>query len=193
MAWVLVGGLDDVPRVLFARRDVRAAWRLLVAAVLVYFAQAEWRTGVRNARALTSVLGTGGDRFRTDANAAFLEAFLQEARTSLPPGATLSVLPEGAMLNYLLRRETSVPYTVLMPPEVMTFGEESILGAFRQTPPGFVLLLHKDTSTFGYRFFGADYGTALFGWLQANYRPIWNLGPPPLRTEAGGLLLLQLR
>lgn len=188
---VVAGALDGAPQALFARHDVRAAWRLLVAAVLVYFGQAEWRTSAGHVRTLTSALGTGGDRYRTDANAAFLEAFLQEARTNLPPEATLAVLPEGAMLNYLLRIRCPVPYTVLMPPEVMTFGEETILGAFRRTPPDFVLLLHKDTALFGHRYFGTDYGIRLMSWLRTEYQPVWALGPPPLQGEAGGLQLLR--
>ena len=101
------------------------------------------------------------------------------------------VLPEGAMLNYLLRIPSPVPYTVLMPPEVFTYGESTILKAFRKAPPDYVLLLHKDTSEFGYRFFGIHYGVSFLHWLLADYEAVWRLGPTPLQADAGGLLLLR--
>lgn len=193
MVLVVAGALDETPRALFARRAARGAWRLLVVAVLLGFGLSEWRASARNAQALTSSLGTGTDRFRTDSNALFLDAFLRQAREKFPRDATLAVLPEGAMLNYLLRRESPVPYTVLMPPETFTFGETTVLDAFRQTPPDYVLLLHKDTALFGYRFFGTDYGRQLMAWIRTEYQPVWALGSPPLQGEAGGLLLLRRR
>ncbi len=193
MVWVVAWSLDDLPRTLFLRAPIRWGWRLLVMGVLIYFGSLEWIVSRHNIRQLPYTLGSGGDRYRTGSNATFLNAFLTYARTSMPPGTTLSVLPEGAMLNYLLRLESPVPYTILMPPEVFTFGETAILDAFRASPPDYVLLLHKDTSEFGYRFFGRDYGTTILQWLRATYQPSWALGPSPFQSDTGGLLLLHHR
>ena len=54
-----------------------------------------------------------------------------------------------------------------------------------------MLLLHKDTGEFGYRFFGIHYATSLRLWLQNEYQPVWGIGPQPLQGETGGLLLLR--
>jgi hypothetical protein len=193
MTLVVTWALDDGPRRWFMRPSVRGLWRILVIGVLLFFGASEWRASNRNLQQLTYSLGQGGDRYRTDTNAAFFDAFLAHARETMPAGSTLSVLPEGAMLNYLLRIPSSVPYTILMPPEVFTFGESSMLEAFRRSPPDFFLLLHKDTSEFGFRFFGRDYGVSLMAWIRTAYEPIWALGSTPLQTEAGGLLLLRRR
>lgn len=193
MLWVVAWSLDDLPRTLFLRAPIRWGWRLLVIGVLIFFGFLEWIASSQNIRQLQYTLGSGGDRYRTGSNATFLNAFLTHARTSMPPGTTLSALPEGAMLNYLLQLESPVPYTILMPPEVFTFGETTILETFRSSPPNYVLLLHKDTSDFGYRFFGTDYGAQLMSWIRTEYQPVWALGPPPLQDTAGGLLLLRRR
>jgi len=191
MLLVIASSLDDAPRRWFTSPSVRGLWRILVIGILLCFGSSEWKTGVGNLRQLTQSIGANGDRYRSDSNAGLLEAFMSHARQHLPPGSTLAVLPEGAMLNYLLRIPSPVPYSVLMPPEVMTFGEDAILHAFQSAPPDYVLLLHKDTSEFGFRFFGIHYGGSLRLWLQNDYEPVWNIGPPPLQGEAGGLLLLR--
>ena len=49
-------------------------------------------------------------------------------------GATLAVLPEGVMLNYLLRRDSPLRVINLMPPELLVFGEEGILHALGAQP-----------------------------------------------------------
>lgn len=187
VAWAL----DGLPRRCFMRPSIRGLWRVLVIGVLLFFGASVWRAGNRNLRQLTYPLSQGGDRYYTDSNAAFFDAFLAHARETLPSDSTLSVLPEGAMLNYLLRIPSPVPYAVLMPPEVFTYGESTILKAFRKAPPDYVLLLHKDTSEFGYRFFGIHYGVSFLHWLLADYEAVWRLGPTPLQADAGGLLLLR--
>ena len=191
MMLVLASALDDLPRRWFAHRPVRGLWRFLVLGILLFFAASGWRVGKRQLNQLTYWIGSGEDRYRTDGRAGLLNYFLTYAPATLRNGTTLSVFPEGAMLNYLLRIPSSVPYTILMPPEVMTFGEDAILHAFQSAPPDYVLLLHKDTSEFGFRFFGIHYGGSLRLWLQNDYEPVWNIGPPPLQGEAGGLLLLR--
>ena len=191
MLLVIASSLDDAPRRWFTSPSVRGLWRILVIGILLFFAASAWRVGKRQLNQLTYWIGSGEDRYRTDGRAGLLNYFLTYAPATLRNGTTLSVFPEGAMLNYLLRIPSSVPYTILMPPEVMTFGEDAILHAFQSAPPDYVLLLHKDTSEFGFRFFGIHYAVSFRLWLQNDYRPVWNIGPPPLQGEAGGLLLLR--
>ena len=107
------------------------------------------------------------------------------------PRQTLAVLPEGVMLNYLARRVNPTPYNKLMPPELIAFGEQDVLQAFADDPPDFIMLVHKDTSEFGARFFGRDYGRRIFEWIHAGYEPVLVIGHPPLRDERFGMMLMR--
>lgn len=125
--------------------------------------------------------GTGRDAIRTDAiRGPAVAKVLADIDGRLTPQQTLAVFPEGAMLNYLLRRANPTPYVTFMPPELLIFGEARILDAFRAAPPDIVVLIHKDTSEYGFRYFGRDYGRALFEWIKRHYRPVLLVGQPPL-------------
>lgn len=110
----------------------------------------------------------------------------------LQPNETLAALPEGVMLNYLARRRSSIRYINFMPTEFALFGEQVILQAFKDSPPDYVAIVHKDTWEFGYTFFGTDYGRELYAWICKNYRPVRRFGQPPLqRRHQFGILLLE--
>jgi hypothetical protein len=100
------------------------------------------------------------------------------------------VFPDGEMINYLARRRNPTPFIKFAPPEVIMFGEDRILAAFRAHPPDLVLLAHKDTAEYGVRFFGQDYAQGLFEWVIDHYRPLRLIGYPPLRDERFGILIL---
>ena len=77
-----------------------------------------------------------------------------------------------------------------MPTEVVFFGEARMLEAFEAHPPDWIMLAHKDTSEFGFRFFGQDYGQALFAWIMEAYQPVVLVGAMPLQSHQYGILLL---
>ena len=61
-------------------------------------------------------------------------------------------------------------------------------------PPDLVALSHKDTREYGVAFFGQGYGQQLYGWVEANYRPIALFGDPPLQPGSRfGIRLLERR
>jgi hypothetical protein len=66
-----------------------------------------------------------------------------------------------------------------------------MLDAFRANPPDWISLVHKDTSEFGFRFFGQDYGKALFAWIMEAYEPVGVVGAMPLATQQHGILLMK--
>ena len=80
------------------------------------------------------------------------------------------------ILNYLSRLANPTPYVYFMPSDVLIYGEQHMLDGFRSTPPDLVVLVHKDTSEFGARFFGTDYGRPLYGWIRENYDPVARVG-----------------
>ena len=125
-------------------------------------------------------VGTGADAFRSDLRGRFVNSALELYSEVAGPGDTLAVLPEGVMLNYLAQSVNPTPYVNFMPPELLFFGEQAMLERFEATPPDWILLVHKDTSEYGYPLFGPDYGTRLATWIQQSYVPIRQFGQPPL-------------
>ena len=63
--------------------------------------------------------------------------------------------------------------------------------AFLPTGPKlkYMILVHKDTSEYGVRFFGKEYGVLIMDWLKQNYRTVKVFGKEPLQKEKGGILI----
>lgn len=109
-------------------------------------------------------------------------------------GDTLVVLPEGVMINYLLRMRSSIPYLTMLPSDVATFGEQAFVESLRLRPPSLILLVHRDTSEFGARLFGTDYGLRVADWISAHYVRAGSAGDPALRPGSKfGVTALRLR
>jgi hypothetical protein len=77
---------------------------------------------------------------------------------------------------------------------LLLFGEDRMVAAMSGSPPDFIFLVHKDTSEFGERFFGRDYGQKIFQWIVENYQeqplPMLDLGAQPLRDSRFGIRLM---
>jgi len=108
-------------------------------------------------------------------------------------GDTIAVLPEGVMLNYLLRRESPLKVVTVMPPEVLAFGEDAVLRSLEAQPPTFVVFVHKDTREYGYPLFGTDsrYGERTMTWVKAHYRDIRTLGREPMLPAGQGIAIFR--
>jgi hypothetical protein len=139
-------------------------------------------------------VGRGVESFRSDSRGRAVDLMVGELKARVKPGETLAVLPEGAMLNYLSRTPSSIPYINLMPPEMFTYGEDQVLAALERTPPDYVIFAHKDTSEFGYQFFGRDYGRNVYAWVLERYDRVLILGAEPFTAPGEfGMTLLRLR
>jgi hypothetical protein len=90
---------------------------------------------------------------------------------NVPPEATLTVLPEGAMINYLSRRLSPNPYLVWLPPEMEMFGQTNMAAAFEKNSPDYVVILERSTAEYGVGYFGyyPRYGTELMQWIDDHY------------------------
>jgi hypothetical protein len=132
-------------------------------------------------------VGQDGDRFYADIRGKAVNEFVTWFSSNRNPSDSLVVLPEGIMLNYLTRTPNPTPVVNLMPPELIMFGEESILRALQQSPASFIALVHKDTSEYGARFFGMHYGTEIAKWIKENYDPVYLIGFPPLQDRRFGV------
>lgn len=141
-------------------------------------------------RAKTFALGLPADRiltFRPEVNPygaaiAFPANWLEQNTAS---NATLAVLPDGAMLNYLSRRPNPTPYTSFIPPEFVAHGETRILEAYRVHSPNYIVLIDRDSSEYGFGPFGQDpaYGARFMDWINQNYQTACLWGNEPLRSN----------
>ena len=133
-------------------------------------------------------VGSGPDAFRTDwvRGPAVVSALRQLERTTAPTDR-LVVLPEGVMLNYLARRENPIAYANFMPPEMILFGEQRMLGALAANPPELTALVAKGTSEYGFAIFGRDYGRDIARFVNANYRPLFTAGGKPFVQREFGI------
>jgi len=187
VAIVLVGW---IPAALEARGRAGWVFRAAASGVLAVGTAAHLRRTGHFLERKNTVIGAGRDAFRADVRGTLVKAALADLAQRAAPGETLAVFPEGVMLNWLSRRINPTPYVNFMPPELLLFGEQRIAAAFRAHPPDWVLLVHKDTSEYGYPFFGPDYGRELATWIQESYEPVSLQGQPPL--QPGTIFGIQL-
>ncbi len=148
------------------------------------------------------VVGTGPDAFFADVRRHGVDGRIiesdhrgkavnlaLESLRRLPRDATLATIPEGTMINYLSRRTNSTRFINLMPPEVLMFGQDRILDAFKDSPPDYILLvLGSNPADFGYKSFASDYGATIFQWIRQNYRHI-----PTPQEPSYPLMLMEKR
>ena len=73
------------------------------------------------------------------------------------------------------------------------FGEQRMLADLQAHSPDFILLVHKDTSEYGHRFFGQNYARKLSDWIGSNYDAVSVAGSLPFQGDAFGILLLKKR
>jgi hypothetical protein len=135
------------------------------------------RTDARFEERIESI-GEGRDHILSDSRARQIGAALGVLALA-DPEATLAVMPEGIMVNYLARRVNPTRYINFMPPEMLLYGPATIVEAFEQMPPDYVVFLHKETRLYGYPFFGKEYGRLLYRWVVANYKPVKQIGAIP--------------
>lgn len=112
----------------------------------------------------------------------------------LKAGDTVAVVPEGVLLNYWLRTPTPGPYLAYTPYDLTTFGgETATLARLRQTPPTFIVLVHRTTSEWGVPNFGASpiYGQGFMNWIREDYRETYCVGAEPFTGNRFGIAIYE--
>jgi hypothetical protein len=121
----------------------------------------------RNHAAQTQPVGSGADRFyalnpKLDETGLVVNWCVERLR-SIPSGATLLVLPEGVMINYLTRHERPMPEFVS--------DEEEYIRQLGRTRPDYVIYIWGDQRDGGIPRFGdpGQPGEKIVKWLRQNY------------------------
>ena len=190
---LVVAAVDWIPRWISRRGGRGEIFGAVTLAVLVAAVAGHVRIMSVYLAGKTHTVATGRDAFLADARGVAVTEALTMIARYVGPQQTLAVLPEGVMLNYLARRVNPTPHSNLMPPGLIVFGEDEILQTFVDDPPDFIMLVHKDTTEFGARFFGRDYGRRIFEWIHAEYEPVLVIGNPPLQDDRFGMMLMRHR
>ena len=147
--------------------------------------------------AKTIPLGTGADRMQTfgpplSETGGITAAALENMAQTLPPGATLVVIPDGIVLNYLLRRENPTPYTVFDPVLMAVYGgEERVVETLTAHPPDYIALVQRNFYEYGLAPFGQDprFGRTILAWVDKHYEVVQVYGAPPIGKVFGIALL----
>jgi 4-amino-4-deoxy-L-arabinose transferase-like glycosyltransferase len=159
---------------------------MLLAAVVALLSM----QGQRLKEKTCEVMPGTADAFRSGPIGQYINDFVTDFSARASPGQTLAVLPEGAMLNFLCRRESPVPYANYLPLEVALWGEPAILQALQSHPPDWIALTNRSTAEYGLPWFSRDYGVRLGQWIARNYARERSIGGPLLQDRGFGILLL---
>jgi len=185
--------LQWLPRWITHRGGQGQVFRVSAAAILLLATTAHVLRSERYLAAKTYLMADGGDAFWSDSRGAAIDGLLATLTSHRQPGQTVTVFPDGILLNYLLRARSSLPYLNYVPTEVLAYGEERILGDLQRQPPDWVVLVEADTTIFGYRYFGQDYGVELRRFIDRNYQPVGTWGAVPLTGQGFGVQLWRQR
>jgi len=143
----------------------------------------------------TYAVGSGSDVIldygvdRSYQRGAIINSALKKIKERLKTGETMLVMPEGLMLNFLSRRENPTPFITFDPFYLELFGEQRVLESLKRNQPDYIIVIDRDFSDFGYRYFGYDYGTNIFSWVKDNYKPVELIGMPPMSGKGFGILI----
>ena len=168
----LVGWLPGWLDTRGARGDVFRA--CAIALLAVFAARHLEATGSWLGRK-TEWVAEGRDAFRSDARGILVNAAVAHVRAS--GAASLAVVPEGVIINYLSRTPTPTPFVTFMPPEEIMFGDDLWTDRFRASPPDLVLILPRDASEYGLPPFGSGFGRSLAAWIRSEYVATGDLLP----------------
>lgn len=165
-----------------------AATALCAAAVLGCLQVSNERYAVKD-----RWVGPPGDAIRVESaerapRGVRMDALRGRLAELVPPDATLLVYPEGAMLNYWLRRDNPSRFILYLPTELDAAGREVVLDDVQEAEPDFVVLLQRGHREFGVGPFGSDprNGRAIVAWIRSNYVLAERLGPQPFTGRGFG-------
>jgi hypothetical protein len=113
--------------------------------------------------------------------------------TNAPPQATLAVLPEGAMLNFLSRRTNPGRYLNWTPPALAGFGQQNMTDDFIRHSPDYIILVGMNFDEFGEKYFGVNKscGKDLMEWISAHYESECLIGDDWLKTGRFGVRIFK--
>ena len=106
-------------------------------------------------------------------------------------------IPEGLLVNYLLRKRNPSPFLQTFIVQTLydaSGGSGEIIGKLQQSPPDYILYLHRAPEFPGSAFQirgSAGFANASLEWIDAHYSEVDRIGPRS--ADFGELLYVLLR
>ena len=172
------------------------AWAVLLATALACLRQHQTSDFIYRQKTLVIAPVAPDDAWlgyapRAVTHDAFIVSVLEAVQRLVPPEKTLLTVPEGSQVNYLARRTSSFPFTVMSLTEMRAWGP-AMAEAFRRAPPDFVLMLDRDSGAQGGGPFGAPgNGEDLVKLIEASYTVVWGMGAQPWQGKGYGVRLMR--
>jgi hypothetical protein len=133
------------------------------------------------------LIGKGSDRFLTygskfEPGGEAISILIKHINHTMSQSNNFIVIPEGIMINYLVRKSTSIKYISITPGEVAVYGETAILNSLRNCAPDYIIKIPRKTDEFRVRPFGEDssYGKQIMDWVNIHYMYVWQLIEKPI-------------
>lgn len=79
------------------------------------------------------------------------------------------VLPEGAMINFLAKRQSDNYLYYLIPPNVEIFSAENIIKRLKDNPPDYILVFYNKYPWYGVTSFSNSYGKDIQNFINEHY------------------------
>jgi len=185
--------LDWIPATIARYGGSASGFRLMGIALLAGFVTVHLEISGLYLSQNTVTVGEGANSFLSDGRANPVNALLAFLAHNVPQGKTLSVVPEGAMINVLAQRVNPNPCLNLMPPEVASLGETQVLRQLQQTPPEILVLNLDRISSKGLLFHNEPYASQIASWIASNYELMERFETSPGEPRRLRLGVLQFR
>jgi hypothetical protein len=172
----------------------RATYTVVVAVCLVCGVWQLEQLSLLYLKLKTTPIAEGADRFYGfEPRAETTASFVEEARQTLAAKAeckTLFVVPEGVMLNYLLRRSSTIPQFMITPSLIRGTLGVRLMEGLKTRPPDCVAFIGHDMRGFGVSRFGdiPEHGSEILSWVDTNYKPFRQFGGDPVVDQRGVIL-----
>ncbi len=144
----------------------------------------------------TFPVGSGGDTILTNnpnisPRGLGIKLALDKINKVIKPDEVFLVIPNGVMLNYLSRRDNHCYYVGATPTTLLRFGENKVLNAIKASSADYVILVDRDVTEFGYKFFGQDFAAKIYTWINENYSPVKKIGSQPFTGKGFGVVIMK--
>jgi hypothetical protein len=190
---VVMALLDWIPTAIARHGGSGSGFRLMGLALLAGFVVVHLQISELNLSRNTVTVAEGANSFLSDNRANQVNALLTFLARKVPPGKTLAVVPEGAMINVLAQRVNPNPCLNLMPPEIASLGEAHVLQQLQATPPEILVLDLDRISAKGLLFRNEPYAPEIAAWIVANYELMERFETAPQEPMQLHLGVMQFR
>ncbi len=119
---------------------------------------------------------------------------LEYIEKEIPPDATMTVMPDAVIFNYLSRHRDPARGFLLNPVTWVLFEKDDyLLRLLRNEPPDYIVMVDRSYFEFDLPLFGRDYGVFINRWIQENYSLIKQIGAEPFTVSGFGIQIYRQR